>query len=56
MFGKIPCFKDALNIVINGLAIKFAASFTRFVGGSPGQGASIVCKYFIGSSPGLIYS
>ena len=39
MFGKIPCFKDPLNIIINGLAMKFAASFTRFVGTAFGPGA-----------------
>ena len=39
MFGKIPCFKDGLNIIIKGLAIKFTASFTRCVGTPSGPGA-----------------
>ena len=39
MFEKIPCFKDAMNIIINGLAMTFTASFTRFVGTQSGPGA-----------------
>ena len=54
MHRKILCFKDRLNIIINGLAIEFAASFTRFDGAPSGPGAfpffSIVREVSIASS------